>query len=476
MPSDAAPTPWRPIAARLALVAAVFLALVVVRQLYTAGAALLALKRPAIYLPAALGAVMLAMSAALIGWRRAPVAAAALALAVFLANDRVLASGDTHGAALLPYNIIRHGSLSLDGLVASPVPYWVVERDGRLWSRYPVAAAVLAAPIYLPAALGDGRAGALPQTEKLAAAILAAISVGFVLAALLRLGAPRWLALTATALYALGSPVLTTASQALWQHGPGVLALSAALWGALRARDDPRFDAVTGAFCGVAVVARPTNALVAAAVLASIALRGPRPLGRALISAAGPLALLGAYQASVFGSPFATGYGTEVSAFTTPLGEGLRALIFSPTRGLLAFVPWAVLSAAGLARGARRDPLLAMLGVSVVATILLYAKWHAWWGGWCYGPRLLADLSPVLALALGSLADAPRRLLTPALVLTGMLAIGVNGLGTFASRSQAARAVYDVRDEAQAMEAWRWPPAGLASAGLQAMSGGARDR
>ena len=411
---------------------------------------------------------MLAASAALTGWRRAPVAAAGLALAVFLANDRVLPSGDTHGAALLPYNIIRHGSLSLEGLVESPMPYWAVERDGRPWSRYPVAAAVLAVPVYLPAALGTGRPGALPQTEKLAAAILASISVGFVLAALLRLGAPRWLALTGTALYALGSPVLSTASQALWQHGPGVLAISGALWGALRARDDPRFDAVTGAFCGLAVAARPTNALVAAAVLASTALRGPRPLARALIGAAGPVALVAAYQALVFGSPFATGYGTEASAFTTPLGEGLRAVIFSPTRGLLAFVPWAALAAIGLVCGARRDPLLALLGVAVVATVLLYARWHAWWGGWCYGPRLLADLSPVLALALGSLADAPRRLLAPALVATGMLAVGLNGFGAFASRSQAARAVYDVRDEAEAMEAWRWPPARLASAAARA--------
>jgi hypothetical protein len=447
-------------------------ALALVRQIYVSGAPPLAPKHPALYLPAGVAAAALGAWAVLRGWRRAPVAAGAFALVLFLANDRVLASGDTHGAALLPYNLVRRGTLALDGLAPSPPPYWVVERDGRAWSRYPVTAALLAVPVYLPAALGRGRPGALPPLEKLAAALLCAVSAGLVLAAALELGAPRRLAVAATLLYAAGSPVLSTASQALWQHGPGVLAVSAALWAALRARSAARagasalaFDLAAGLACGVAVAARPTNALLAAGVLAATAGRGLRPLAAAALAAAPPVLFLLAYQAMAFGSPLATGYGAEARAFTAPFAEGLAGLLLSPTRGLLPYLPWAALGALGLARAARRDAVLAGAGAGALATLLLYARWHAWWGGWCYGPRMLAELSPVLALGAAALGGARRAWLAPALAATGALAVAVNAYGVFASRSPAAQAVYAVRDTREAMEAWRWPPVAWLGAG-----------
>ncbi|HEX7623257.1 MAG TPA: hypothetical protein VF400_06765, partial [Anaeromyxobacteraceae bacterium] len=169
-------------------------------------------------------------------------------------------------------------------------------------------------------------------------------------------------------------------------------------------------------------------------------------------------------QTVAFGSPWATGYGAESVDFTTPLGEGLWAVLMSPTRGLLTFVPWVAVAALGLARGARRSALVAGVAAGSAATVVLYAKWHAWWGGWCYGPRLLSDLTPVLALGLAFTAGWPRRILVPALVATGVAALALNGLGAFASRSPAAQAVYTADGAAQAMEGWRWPPARLLGA------------
>ncbi|HVI75608.1 MAG TPA: hypothetical protein VM683_11550 [Anaeromyxobacteraceae bacterium] len=454
---------WR----RALLALAALLAAVLVRQLYTAGAPLPGLRGPGVYPVAALVALCLAGYALPGGWRRAPLAAGALAFAVFVANDRVIASGDTHGTALLPYRIVRDRSLTLDGLIPPPAPYWVVERGGHAWSRYPVAAAVLAVPVYLPAALGPGRPGALPQTEKLAAALFSAVSVGFVLAALRRAGAPPWLVVAATALYALASPVLSTTSQALWQHGPGVLGLSGALWAALRARDDDRWAAVAGAFCGLAIAARPTDVILAAGVVAALAARGWRPLALGVLGTLPGPVLVAAYQVVAFGSPWATGYGSEAAAFTTPLGEGLWAVLLSPTRGLLAFVPWAAVGALGLARGARRDPLAAGVAVATAATLVMYARWHGWWGGWCYGPRLLADVTPALALGLAYAAPWPRRALVPALAATGMLALALNGIGAFASRSAVAQAVYTADGASLAMEGWRWPPARLLGLGAR---------
>ena len=66
-----------------------------------------------------------------------------------------------------------------------------------------------------------------------------------------------------------------------------------------------------------------------------------------------------------------------------------------------------VLGLIGLVRAWRSggDPLLRTLGVGAVLTILLYSKWAKWWGGYTYGPRLLADLGPVFVLAMLPLAD-----------------------------------------------------------------------
>jgi hypothetical protein len=64
----------------------------------------------------------------------------------------------------------------------------------------------------------------------------------------------------------------------------------------------------------------------------------------------------------------------------------------------------------------------------------------------------------VLALGLAPLATLPRRPVALALAVTGALAVALSGLGAFASRSDAARDVYDTDDAALSMQAWRWPP------------------
>jgi hypothetical protein len=461
---------------RVALLAvAAAAAALLLAELYVSGAPLGPIDRTFVYPPSIAISVAVAGLAALSrSPRRAPVVAGALALALFLANDRAIVSGDTHPAALVPFSILRHGTLSLDPVpTPTPRPYWVVEHGGRLWSHYPVVAPILALPVYIPVALGPGRPGQCGAAEKLSASIMAAISVGFVLAALLALGAPPWLAAAATALYAAGSPVLSTASQALWQHGPSVLALSAAIWAAIRTRAEPRFAALAGLFAGLAVAARLTDVVVVAALGAMLISLGRRQALRFLALAPVPVALTGVYQWFAFGAPWATGYGDQATGFGYPFGPGLAGVLLSPTRGLFTYVPWAPLALLGLALGARRDRLILALFGGSVATIALFAKWNWWWGGWCYGPRLLSDLSPVLAVGLAPLAAFPARRLAPALALTGALAVGLSALGAFGSRTPTARAVYDADGSALAMEWWRYPLAARtrAAAALPARAG-----
>ena len=109
------------------------------------------------------------------------------------------------------------------------------------------------------------------------------------------------------------------------------------------------------------------------------------------------MALVVGYNIVRFGTPLATGYGDESSAFTTPLLTGLYGLLLSPGKSLFLYAPPALLALPGawlLWRQHRATTLL--LGALVVEHSAFYALWHAWDGGGVWGPRLLLPTVPLL--------------------------------------------------------------------------------
>jgi hypothetical protein len=389
--------------------------------------------------------------------RRPVVAAGLLSFALFVSNTRHLGSGDTAPSSALPFLVVRHGTLSLDPLpLQDPLPYWVAVREGRRWSQYPVAAGVLALPVFLPVALGRSARWESPEAAKIAASIMAALAVALVLATLLRLGAPRSFACLVTALFAAGSPMFSTASQALWQHAPGTLGIAGMLWALVRARERPGSAWIAGAFAGLACAARPSDVLVVAPFWTVLALESrPRAL-RFAVTAAIPIVLVALYNSYAFGAPWRTGYDyTDSPPFEASLH--VFGLLFSPTRGLFLYVPWAAIALAGAVIGVRRERLHVASIVAASATVLLYSAWSIWWGGWCFGPRLLCDLMPLFAIACVPLADPARRWAVPALAATGAIAIGLHSFYAFGSGSRAARLAVEMGPAQQTMEWCRYP-------------------
>ncbi len=408
------------------------------------------------YLLAGLAAALLA-ARALLGPKpgNPAVVAGLLAFVLFVSNARQLGSGDTQPASALPFLLLRHGTLSLDPLdLPEPLPYWVAARGGRRWSEYPVAAGILAVPFFLPVALGPAGPWELDEPAKLAAAAMAALSVAFLLALLLRLGASLRFAALVTLLYAAGSPLLSVSSQGLWQHGPSTMALAAMLWATVRSRELPHTAWLAGLFSGVAIASRATDVLLVAPAWLALLLEDRRRALRFALGAAGPALLLVAYQTYAFGAPWRTGYDFVDAPSFTGQCHVLEMLI-SPTRGLFTYVPWALPALVGLGLLARRDRLCAALLAGTVATVVLYSAWGHWWGGWSFGPRLLSDLMPVLAI--GCLPFARVRWGPALLALTGAVAIYLHGFYAFHSGSPRAALVYEIRSPGEAMEWARHP-------------------
>jgi hypothetical protein len=125
---------------------------------------------------------------------------------------------------------------------------------------------------------------------------------------------------------------------------------------------------------------------------------------RGVLAFAAPLlmgaALLLAYNAARFGSPFDTGYHfDEGEGFTTPLLTGLWGLLLSPYRGVFWFTPLFVASlAAWPAFILRHRAEAAVTGVMTLTLVFLYSLWWMWWAGFAWGPRFLVPLAPFWVL------------------------------------------------------------------------------
>ncbi len=449
----------RPRAARALLGALLVLALATAVQQLFSGRPLFG--RSLFVFPAAILAALAWLGLEVAGGRRRPPVLAACASAVlYLSNLGWLGTADSAAARLLPFAILRHGTLSLDPVAPPrPFPYWVGERNGRLWSEYPVAASVLALPVYLPVALGTRTPGGV-DAEKLSATVIAAISVGLLLAALGRLGCPRGFSFFATALYAAASSMLSIASQALWQHGPGAMALAGMIWALADPKEARRSQAAAGLFAGLAVAARATNAAVVAPVFAVLLWRSPRrALWRFAAGALGPIGLVAAYNAYAFGAPWRTGYNLVMNLSTEWTSPQLFELFLSPARGLLLYTPWVAFSFAGFAL-ARKNGLFLSFAMGAAAGVLVASAWRPWHGGWCYGPRLLTDLMPLFAVGLAPLARVRAPGLRAGIAVAGAAAALLHGLYVFHPSSETVRHVLEP-DEHQMMEWKRYPAAAL---------------
>jgi hypothetical protein len=366
-------------------------------------------------------------------------------------NGRALTAGDTIPASYLPLSLVREFDFDLDEfpfLYAGEMPWFVQRINGRIVSAYPPWAGLMAVPVYLLPVFG----GLSPQSawihdlEKLSATLITGLSVVLLLFTLRRLTTEN-IAWCVALVYAFGTSSFSSSSQALWQHGPSQLFLTLTIYWLVRGIDAPRFSAYAGLALASAVICRPTNALMVVPIVAYIIWHRRAYVLGFLLTAAPPALFLIAYNLHYFGSPFTTGFvGTTGPSrlwssasylFSTPLPTGLAGVLGSPGRGLFVYSPIFIVAVVGIGMvwGNPKAVLLKYLSVAPVLIILLAAKWLNWWGGGSYGPRLLADITPLMCLYLYPPFERARSqpFLKYAFICLAILSIGLHALRVFAS-------------------------------------------
>lgn len=365
----------------------------------------------------------------------------------YLANGDFLIGNDARGNLYQVASLVDHGSFTVspgdypqafgwalrtpDGLVnvkftremyrrglLVPVQHGyylsATTREGQYVSAYGIGVALTAAPVLALLRIAGGPLHESPALlwfgGKFAASLMVAASVVLVFLTALRLSDPGRAAVVAF-VYGLCSGAWSTASQALWQHGPNMLFLALGCYFLLRLDSYPRSAALCGLMFGMAVLCRPTSIMVVGCVGIWLLLNNRRWFVQYCIAGLPLALLLLTFNYYYLGGPFQFAQLTEaenlvapaagaLSLWQTPLTEGLTGILFSPSRGLLIYSPVFALSFAGawVAWRDQRYRVLLPLSVAVLLIFLVNARWFNWWGGWSFGYRLLVDTAPLLAL------------------------------------------------------------------------------
>ncbi|HWN43754.1 MAG TPA: hypothetical protein VNW71_16125 [Thermoanaerobaculia bacterium] len=371
-----------------------------------------------------------------------------VALLVYNANLRLIASGDSYPARFIPFALWKHGTVYLDEIREAAtqrhrIPYWLMNApNGRSASVYPVVTPILVTPLYGPAVLYLEKAGWSYENlsrvgavmEKFAGSCVASSAV-FLMFLVLRRRLDRRDALLLTGAFAFGTTTWAVSSQALWQHGPAELLLLAALW--FITGESSRANTLAAGFATGLLVANRAPDVLLAVALSLYALYWAR--GRAVffaLAAALPLALVVTYNLITF-SHLGGGYGaagvTSPSFFAKPILPGVAGLLVSPGLGLFVFCPF-LLFLPFLFHRSLRDRkyrlLTVLLAGAVISLILLYAPTD-WRGGYAYGPRYLTDAVPALIWMLAPVLASLGTVARTTFLACCLFAAGVQYIGAF---------------------------------------------
>lgn len=322
-------------------------------------------------------------------------------------------------------SIIRQGDADLDeyaDMMAISTAA-IDERHGHRYNSYPLAVSVLASPLvwgidavdsYLLSADLDQyiRRPDARRLETYIASFFVAWAAVFV-----HLIARRFLGLRAlwiTFILAFCTSAWSTASRALWQHGPAMLMLSIALWLLVSARDRPGLVPLAGIPLALAYMIRPTNSISVVLLTLFVCVRYRRYLPGYLLGLGAVATPFVLFNLSTYGSVLAPYFAPQKLLTNARFFEALAGNLVSPARGLFVFTPVLLLSGVGVVCKIRNRQF-GLLDGCLAAVIVLHwiaiSSFGHWWGGHSYGPRFFADLLPYLVYFL---IPVVARLHTPA--------------------------------------------------------------
>jgi hypothetical protein len=319
------------------------------------------------------------------------------------------------------------------------VSYALLKHGGHTYTLYPIGASLLAVPaVALRAWMNPAFEASILENpperfEKAVASFYGAIAAALFLWMIFVNFDDVRIAVATALIFALGTSMWSTATRALWGHGPLNLMLIVAMLLLLNARRRPALAQYASIPLALSFIMRPT-AVIPIAMLSGYVLVYYRAwFVRFMLWAACIAVPWMAFNVRTWGmvlSPYYLGYGLgDNSTF----GEALLGNLISPARGLFVFSPVLIFAISGFWIAMRiRDgrPLHIVFGLIIFLHWILVSHWPLWYGGWSFGPRLMSDVLPFLCYFLAFTlqwclsAYSPQRVLV-AVCIAGLAAVSI---------------------------------------------------
>jgi hypothetical protein len=356
-------------------------------------------------------------------------------------SESILHHGSTHLEGFHPPGPVGAGSMppvtATNEITGPPKLYQLGRIRGDLVYRYPNGSSILSLPLVAAAnALGlcavrpDGRywKGGEFVTQRLIAALLMSALAVLVFYTGTILLDTRTSFLVAVA-FAFGTPIWSEATRQLWSHTWLVFLGGWVVYILLdcEERDRPLPAVSLATLLSWMYFVRPTGAVSIACVSVFVFIYYRKSFLRFAATGATWYALFLAYNWLTFGELIPGYYRARIDFHHA--GVSLISNLVGPSRGLFVYAPILVLIAYMLVRHRATLPHRKLVALSLAAIsihLVVLASYPCWWGGACYGARLMLDVIPWLTLlAILACAEAVQRQPWATVPMEAALAIGL---------------------------------------------------
>jgi len=326
-------------------------------------------------------------------------------------NSKVVTSSDSRWVVPTAFSIIKEHNTNLDeyhNLINSYQYYAIDSVNGHLYSKFPMGTTLIATPfVYIIDKLctkvvgmdiyGIEKTYPLQGIELLIASIIVAITVIFIFRISNMILKNNFQSILITLIFGFCTAAWSTASRALWQHGPSMLTLTITLYLLLKAKEKPRSAIWAALPLAFSYVIRPTD-FIPVLFLSLFVFTNYRKYFIRFVFVALLVAIpFFIYNFNLYGALLTPYYMGQYQGHSSNYLLSVFGNLFSPARGLFIFSPILLFSILGMGFKIKNGSFKSLdffLVLIIISHLLFFSLMRVWWAGWSFGPRYFTDIIP----------------------------------------------------------------------------------
>lgn len=334
--------------------------------------------------------------------------------AVVVLSAKIRATGsDAYGTMLVAKAIIEQQTIRLDAYpevrqALDAGQYQFIQHGRHLYYYFPIGTPLFSLPFVALASLAGYQVTAESAGLQIIAATVTSVLTLFFMLRIAALLLPAPLHLVVASGFWFGSSLVSTFAMALWSGNVAVLFITIAIYALIRIAllQSHQLWPLASASLFFAYLCRPTVSLVIPMAILFLWSYDWRMAVKASLLIVVMAALFVSFSLHEYGQLVPPYYAPSRLEGTRPAAylQAIYGNILSPARGLLVYSPFLIIAPISWlflpdqhAWPLKRSWLLIAV-VWPVLHLMAISRFPAWWGGWCFGARLMADVLPGLYL------------------------------------------------------------------------------